>query len=153
MTAKTPPRLAVFLLHRFTDNEPLAGDLLEEFSVRRSRIWFWRQVVAAIVVGWFRRPADVRPLRLVDERITPLTPRPSAPMPRTINITASPIHGIGGAGILTLILVMTVMRPVAWSFIAIALAAGVLCGVARILFTRRRSRSEERDRTHVLMSR
>lgn len=153
MTAQEPPRLAVYLLHRFCSNEPLAGDLIEEFAVRRSRLWFWSQVVVAIVVGWFKRPAEIRPLHLVDERITPLKPRPSAAMPRRINITASPIHGIGGAGILTLILVTTVVRPATWNFMAIAVAAGVLMGIARILYTRRRSRSEERDRTHVLMSR
>jgi hypothetical protein len=31
-------------------NEALAGDLLEEFQQRRSRMWYWRQVLTAIAV-------------------------------------------------------------------------------------------------------
>ena len=46
-----PPRLALALLQRFVpDDEPLSGDLVEEFQLRRSRTWFWWQVLTAIVV-------------------------------------------------------------------------------------------------------
>ena len=42
---------AVISLEQFVhDNEPLAGDLLEGFAVRRSRVWFWRQVLLAIAI-------------------------------------------------------------------------------------------------------
>ena len=33
-----------------SDNEALSGDLLEEFQLGRSTKWYWRQVVAAIVI-------------------------------------------------------------------------------------------------------
>jgi hypothetical protein len=52
-----PPRFAVALLERFVpDNEPLAGDLLEEWH-QRSNVWFWRQVLFTIFV---RTIVDVR---------------------------------------------------------------------------------------------
>jgi hypothetical protein len=47
MTARRPPWLAVAALHLLVgDNEPLVGDLLEEWP-QRSRAWFWRQVTFA----------------------------------------------------------------------------------------------------------
>jgi hypothetical protein len=160
MTSIAPPRLAVVLLRRhLSHNEPLVGDLLEEFDRRQSRLWLWWQVIAAIVVTTFRRPDEVRPLHLVDERSTPLLPRPSAALPGRVNVnggvvlTASPIRGVGGLGIAALLLVMTLIRPATWSFALLALGAGLLFGVARILYTRRRSAIEDRARTHVLMGR
>jgi hypothetical protein len=156
----TPPRLAAYLLRRcLPQNEPLVGDLLEEFDRRQSRLWFWWQVLAAIAVATFRRPEDVRPLHLVDERITPLVPRPTVPMASRIGmnggliLTASPIRGIGGLGIATLLLVMTVLRPATWSLALLALAAGLLFGGLRIIYMRRRTAIDDRNRTHVLMGR
>lgn len=43
-----PPRLAVWLLLRLAPDyrrEALVGDLIEELRHRRSRVWFWRQVL------------------------------------------------------------------------------------------------------------
>jgi len=49
MTASRPPWLAVALLQRlFGNNEPLVGDLVEECP-HRSRSWFWRQVLFAVL--------------------------------------------------------------------------------------------------------
>jgi hypothetical protein len=49
MTSRRPPQLAVVLLERFVpDNEPLTGDLLEDWC-ERSDTWFWRQVLLAIL--------------------------------------------------------------------------------------------------------
>lgn len=159
MKSIAPPRLAVYLLRRrLSHNEPLVGDLLEEFERRQSRVWLWWQVLAAIVVAAFRRPDEVRPLRLVDERITPLVPRPSSLL-RRINanggviLTASPIRGIGGIGVAALLLLMTAVQPAAWSFALLALASGLIFGIVRIAYTRRRSAADERQRTHVLIGR
>jgi hypothetical protein len=55
MTPRHPPRLAVLLLKRFAANEPLAGDLHEEYLAGRSSIWYWRQVIAAVVLVPMRR--------------------------------------------------------------------------------------------------
>jgi hypothetical protein len=59
-----PPQLAAWLFEHLTQREhrqALAGDLLEEYLRRRSNMWYWRQVLAAIVahfatelrVRWF----------------------------------------------------------------------------------------------------
>jgi hypothetical protein len=49
MTVKATPRLRIALLNWFLDNnEPLAGDLIEECA-HRSRSWFWRQLVFALL--------------------------------------------------------------------------------------------------------
>lgn len=45
-----PPRIAVALLDRFVcDDDPLRGDLLEEWPTR-SAYWLWRQVLYAVLV-------------------------------------------------------------------------------------------------------
>jgi hypothetical protein len=49
-----PPGAATWLLKHLTPddkNELLLGDLLEDFVQGRSAAWYWRQVLAAIMVG------------------------------------------------------------------------------------------------------
>ena len=51
MTHRAAPRLASWLLKRLGyENEPLAGDLLEEFHDGRTAIWYWRQVMTTILM-------------------------------------------------------------------------------------------------------
>lgn len=58
MTSRRPPVLAQTLLEWIDPaNLALHGDLLEEFAAGRSRLWYWRQVVAAAGV------AIARPVR------------------------------------------------------------------------------------------
>jgi len=53
MMSLRPPSGATWLLHKFgCRNEALSGDLLEEYSLGRSAAWYWRQVLATIVVGF-----------------------------------------------------------------------------------------------------
>jgi len=50
-----PPRLAIWLADHAIPgkrNEALAGDLFEQFSQGRSALWYWRQVLGAILVGY-----------------------------------------------------------------------------------------------------
>jgi hypothetical protein len=52
MMATHPPRLATWVLEHFVSGprrESLVGDLLEQYPRRRSAVWYWRQVLAAIV--------------------------------------------------------------------------------------------------------
>lgn len=98
MTPPGPPRLAAALLSHFlADNEPLAGDLLERFAVRQSRLWFWREVLMAIALRPFRQRDLEHPLGLVEaSESVPLVPDRSADRPRRVNLTASPLPGVGG---------------------------------------------------------
>ena len=54
MTLRIPPRMATWLLKHLGPgyrSESLAGDLFEEYQRDRTRGWYWRQTVAAILVG------------------------------------------------------------------------------------------------------
>ena len=55
MTPGKPPRLATELLNAYAANEPLAGDLEEEYRAGRSAFWYWRQVLAAVAASVLRR--------------------------------------------------------------------------------------------------
>jgi len=55
MTNRLPPKLATALLKWFgPDRSELAGDLVERYQSSESRWWYWRQVLAAIVLGAVR---------------------------------------------------------------------------------------------------
>jgi hypothetical protein len=52
MTSIHPPRIATWLLRRFSAGphaEAIAGDLLEQYQANRSPLWYWRQVLSAVV--------------------------------------------------------------------------------------------------------
>ena len=55
MPTPTPPKLATWLLSRFTTDEALMGDLVERYQARQSAVWFWKQVLWAIVIGNVRQ--------------------------------------------------------------------------------------------------
>jgi hypothetical protein len=67
---KKPPRLPMAILMRLGPREePLVGDLIEEYTTGRSRLWFWRQAVAAVVAGAIRR-IRLQPVRTVGAMTT-----------------------------------------------------------------------------------
>jgi hypothetical protein len=50
MKARPPSTVALAFFDCFVaDNEPLKGDLIEEFEARQSQWWLWRQVIGAVV--------------------------------------------------------------------------------------------------------
>jgi hypothetical protein len=50
------PRLATALLLRLGPaDESFVGDLVEEYAAGRSRAWYWRQVLSAVVLGALRQ--------------------------------------------------------------------------------------------------
>jgi hypothetical protein len=57
MTRTSPPKLAIYLLNRFGSPyrlDSLAGDLIEQFRSGRSKRWFWRQILSAILAARMR---------------------------------------------------------------------------------------------------
>jgi hypothetical protein len=140
------------LRRSLTNNEPLIGDLLEEFDRRRSHVWLWRQVVAAI---WLdrRRHREIRPLRLVDgEFISRQTWASRAVTPRrSVNLTASPVPGVGGLGVLALGTLVTLVSPQVWWAVLYASLAGVTLGATMIFYRRRRLRSRPASDTRCVL--
>lgn len=142
MKGPQAPRLALALLERFVpDSAPLAGDLLEEFERRRSRAWLWWQVLAAIANASFKQSDDIRPLRLTD--LQPVEAQQRSPRMsvrfRPINLTASPLPGIGGLGLVALLLLMTVVAPGAWWVLFASMLAGVVLGLVLIAMRRNKA--------------
>ena len=137
MTGSHPPRLAVALLHHFVDdNEPLAGDLLEGFAVRRSRLWFWRQVLLAIVIGLLQHRDRERPLGLAGHSFVPAERGRNAQHSRRINLTASPLPDVGGLGLVVFGGLVALVRPeVVWFFVP-AILGGEALGLTMAIIRR-----------------
>jgi len=63
MTTSQPPRLATWLLQRWSSGpqrESLVGDLIEQYQRGRSSAWYWRQVLMTVVVGAARDIRDYK---------------------------------------------------------------------------------------------
>src|SRR5438045_6653383 len=55
MRSSNPPALATWLVEHLIPrgkNEALTGDLSEQFSQGRSEVWYWYQVLVAILVAF-----------------------------------------------------------------------------------------------------
>src|SRR4051812_18562581 len=67
MKPSQPPRIATWLLKRLAsgpERESLIGDLIEQYQRGRSSVWYWRQVLIAIVAGATRDVRDHKVLAL-----------------------------------------------------------------------------------------
>jgi hypothetical protein len=54
MIDREPPRMAAWLLKQWASpyrRESLVGDLLEMYRAGRGRTWYWRQVIAALILA------------------------------------------------------------------------------------------------------
>src|SRR5437867_7912130 len=63
------PRIASWLLRHFgcsSNNETIVGDLDEHYGRHRSRTWYWKQIVIALMVGFFQ---EIRTRKLLTVRI------------------------------------------------------------------------------------
>ena len=157
MTTLTSPSLGLglALLDRLADrNEALAGDLLEEYRSRQSRIWFWRQLLTAIARGAFRQTNEFRKLKLVDFPSW-LPPREDFAAKRlqlqTLGLSASPVRGISGLSIVIVIIAITLVEPYLWVMLAFGILAGILAGVLRVAFGRRHRIGPKSDLTTLVL--
>ena len=121
------PALALWLLgHLAHRNEPLAGDLVEQFRVRRSVVWLWAQLLLAIAMGSFRQPRVPVALNL-----TPIDPIVAEWLmwrklpPRRVNLS-SPVEGVGGLGLMMMGFLLSTVVPDVWWFVM----GGIVCGLA-----------------------
>jgi hypothetical protein len=135
MKDRHAPRLALALLERFVpDSEPIAGDLVEEFDAGRSALWFWVQALAAVVAAAGTQRVEVRPLHLVDLQPADAVERARRLCLRfpAVNLTASPVRGVGGLGLAILAGVVTWVTPAAWWVFLASALAGCALGVVAI---------------------
>jgi hypothetical protein len=135
MRRRRAPRLALALLEYFVpDNAPLAGDLIEEFERRQSRGWFWWQVLAGIATVSFKPSPEIRPIRLVDLQPADALERSRTMLRqvRPVNLSASPLSGVGGLGLFVLAAHVTVVVPGAWWVLLASTLAGVSIGIVLI---------------------
>jgi len=68
MKVSRPPRLAAWALKHFgcaEDNDAVLGDLAERYARGKTAVWYWRQVVVAIVASAFN---DIRNHKLLTLR-------------------------------------------------------------------------------------
>ena len=135
MTHVVPSRLALAVLDRLAlDNEPLAGDLLEDFQKRRSRLWLWRQLLFAIVMQALYAPHPPVSLNLVpvDPVVAEWLMAKRLAKPKRVNLTGTSVEGIGGLTMVILGLITTFTVPAIWWFVIGGIAAGIVCGIAML---------------------
>ena len=135
MTRRHAPRTPIALLEWLVpDSGPLAGDLIEEFDRRQSVAWLWWQVLAAIAALFVEPSVEIRPLRLMDDQPIDAMERTSQwnRRFRNINLSASPVPGVGGLGLLVLCVLVTLVMPGAWWGLLGSTVAGVALGFALI---------------------
>lgn len=122
MTRSQPPRAAVALLRRFLQhNEPLAGDLLEGFAARQSSLWFWRQVILAIVIGSMQSRDAKRPAGIAGQ--------PVLAIGRERNVV--------GVMLLALGVLVPLSRPELWWVVLPGIAGGLAFGLTLVIVRRR----------------
>ena len=112
MTRLEPPTLANALLHRLAlDNEPLAGDLVEEFQRRQSRLWLWRQLIVALAMQALYAPHPPVSLNLtpVDPVVAEWLMSKKLDKKKAVNLTGTGVEGIGG---LTMVILGFMMATV-----------------------------------------
>ena len=152
--SRRAPRLGLALLNRLADrNETLAGDLLEGYQLRQSRLWFWRELVGAVLSGGFRKDHEIRPLKLVEYPSWTMPPEDFAAkrMKLQAGLGGSPLQGHGGLSIIALICLMTLAQPALWMLMAFGMLSGVTIGLVRIARDRRRRVDPHPDLTEIVL--
>ena len=135
MTRLHPPKLANVLLQRLAlDNEPLAGDLVEEFHRRQSRFWLWRQLIVALVMQALYAPHPPVSLNLtpVDPIVAEWLMSKRLDKKKQVSLTGSGIEGIGGLTMVILGFMTSMVLPAIWWFVVGGIGAGIVLGVVKL---------------------
>ena len=139
MTPRPSP-LALSLLERhLPDNEPLVGDLLEQFHERPSQLWLWWQVLRAIAAAGRRTSGEIRPLRLVDDQPLDAVERTLDTLRRRRDISPTPHPLPAGLGMVILGGLVTALAPLVWWGLLITFAGGVILARVLVAIHRRQS--------------
>jgi hypothetical protein len=131
-------RPALWLLGRLAHrNEPLAGDLVEQFRAGRSASWLWCQLLLAIATGSFE--GRETPVAL---NLTPIDPIVAEWLlsrrltPKRVTM-AAPGEGIGGLGLMLIGFLLSTVVPDVWWFVVGGIVCGLTLGLA-MAYRRRR---------------
>ena len=138
MTASLP-RLAHALLNRLAlDNEPLAGDLAEEFHRRRSRYLALAAAGVRVCAAGAVRPHPPVALKLeyFDPVVAEWMMEKRLEKKRRVNLTGTGVEGIGGLTMVILGFMVSMVVPAIWWFVVGSMIAGLLCGAALVKFQR-----------------
>ena len=127
-----PPRLALSLLRRYVpEDDPLVGDILEVYAKRPSRVWFWRQALAAMVRSLRKRDGEIRPLRLVEEQPLEAIERTLLVHRRYRDVSPTPNPLPASLGLVILAGLITAVAPILWAILFLSLIAAL--GLAWLL--------------------
>ena len=138
-----PPRLALALLRRYVpDNDALVGDMLEVYTERPSRLWFWRQVLAAVARAVRHRDGEIRPLHLVDAQPLDAIERTCQVHRRYRDVSPTPNPLPAGLGLVILAGLITAVAPVLWLILLSSTIASF--GLAWVLVAVHRRRHSPR---------
>jgi hypothetical protein len=122
--------LAIWVLNHLAHrNEPLAGDLLEQYRVRRSVLWLWSQLVLAIVMGSFRQSQVPAALNLTQLDPVVLEWLVESKLPPRRVTMGSPGQGVGGLGMMLIGFLLSTVVPDVWYFVMGGIIGGVGLGV------------------------
>jgi hypothetical protein len=115
-----------------SEHEALAGDLSEELQSGRSTAWFWRQLLGAVVLTvWTkRRPVPgIVAIALGTSEFERSTQAFGLLDPAPMQLKGRRLSGVGGAGLLGTILLITLVMPQAWFLVLFGFLGGVVVGV------------------------
>jgi hypothetical protein len=122
--------LAIWVLNHLAHrNEPLAGDLLEQYRVGRSVLWLWSQLVLAIVMGSFRQSQVPAALNLTQLDPVVLEWLVESKLPPRRVTMGSPGQGVGGLGMMLIGFLLSTVVPDVWYFVMGGIIGGVGLGV------------------------
>ena len=141
-------RLALSVLHLLAErNEPLAGDLLEEFQRGRSALWLWLQLLLALMLGSFRQRRVPVALNLtpIDPVVAEWLMDRALGTRRKVTPSGSPVEGIGGISLMILGFLMSTVVPDVWWFVVGGIASGIVLGTAKVYARRNHALPDERN--------